>query len=238
MLAGRTVRSVTRSGKRVLLEFSDRSGTGSPVWLAVHLRMTGRLEFVDGPPARADPHLRARFRLDRGELRFLDVRRFGTFDWFRDRAGTEPSGIDPLAPDLDVAALRHSIRGSSQPLKTWLLRQDRLVGIGNIYASEIAWSARISPFRPVGALDDRELRRLLSSTRRILERAIEAGGTTLSDYRNARGEVGSFQVRLSVYGRAGERCRRCRTPIEREVQGQRSTFWCPGCQGRRSGDDS
>ena len=119
---------------------------------------------------------------------------------------------------------------SAQPLKAWLLRQDRLVGLGNIYASEILHAARLSPFAGAGSLNGREVRRLHSATRRILQRAIRNCGTTFSDFQDARGASGSYQRLLAVYGRDGEGCRRCRATIERVVQQQRSTFYCPGCQ--------
>jgi formamidopyrimidine-DNA glycosylase len=223
-LAGRAIHGVTRSGKRVLIEFSGG------VWLAVHLRMTGRLLWLDDSGDR--DHLRARFRLDRGELLFQDTRRFGTFDWYRSAESAQPHGVDPLSSALTEQKLATLLRGSPQNLKAWLLRQDRLVGLGNIYASEILHAARLSPFREAGSLARAEVRRLHRCTRRILERAIRNCGTTFSDFQDTRGLTGSYQQLLGVYDREGRSCRRCRAPIERIVQQQRSTFFCPGCQGR------
>ena len=111
-----------------------------------------------------------------------------------------------------------------------MLRQDRLVGLGNIYASEILYRARLSPLRAAGSLSAAEIRRLHSATRAILTWAIEASGTTFSDFQDARGIGGSYQQYLAVYGRDGQCCGRCREPIVRFVQQQRSTFHCPGCQ--------
>jgi formamidopyrimidine-DNA glycosylase len=228
-VAGRRVTGVTRSGKRVLVALSPRREGAEPLWLAVHLRMTGRLLW-EAERGGARPHLRARFTLDRGELLFFDTRRFGTFAWYRAREEAEPAGLDPLSAQLTPERLRELLHGSTQGLKAWLLRQDRLAGLGNIYASEILHRARLSPFRAAGSVDRAETRRLYSATREILSRAIESCGTTFSDFQDARGLEGSYQRFLAVYDRSGQRCRRCRSAIERAVQQQRSTFYCPGCQ--------
>ncbi len=230
-LAGRPIASVERSGKRVLFEFGPARGRQvRPLWLAVHLRMTGRLLWLERAAAVPREHLRARFRVDGGELLFVDTRRFGTFRWYRTREAAAPVGVEPLSPELTRPRLASLLRGSSQEIKPWLLRQDRLVGLGNIYASEILHAAGLSPFRAAGSLDGREIRRLLVATRRILTQAIRACGTTFSDFQDARGIEGSYQRFLAVYEREGQRCRRCRARVERVVQQQRSTYHCPGCQ--------
>jgi formamidopyrimidine-DNA glycosylase len=237
-LAGRPIVGVSRSGKRVLVALGAGARGRQPLWLAVHLRMTGRLLFVASGAGPAE-HLRARVRLDRGQLLFVDARRFGTFDWYPTLEAAAPPGIDPLDARLTVACLADLLRGSAQPLKAWLLRQDRLTGLGNIYASEILHAARLSPFRPAGSLARAEIRGLLGATRGILERAIRACGTTFADFQDANGVEGSFQRFLAVYDREGQPCRRCRAPIERAVQQQRSTYYCPRCSlsssGRRTG---
>ncbi len=227
-LAGRTVLSVRRVAKRVMIEFSSRPGS-EPVWLAVHLRMTGRLLWNEGSWRESTAHLRARFDLDRGTLRFVDTRRFGTFTWLSSPPETLV-GVEPLSDALTPAKLGQLLDGSRQNVKSWLLRQDRLVGLGNIYASEILHAARISPLREAGSLDAAECSRLVRATQRILSRAIAACGTTFSDFQDARGVEGSYQRFLAVYERAGEPCRRCREPIERIVQQQRSTYHCKSCQ--------
>jgi len=229
-VAGRRIGSVSRSGKRVLIELSPRRGRQDGLWLAVHLRMTGRLLRIEDRAPTDRSHLRARMRLDRGELLFFDPRRFGTWSWYRSREAAQPEGMDPLSRGLTPRKLADMTRGSRQNLKAFLLRQDRLVGIGNIYASEILHAARLSPLREAGSLDHDELRRLRSSTRRILERAIRNCGTTFSDFQDAHGVEGSYQHYLAVYDRGGEPCRRCRRDILRIVQQQRSTFYCAGCQ--------
>jgi formamidopyrimidine-DNA glycosylase len=224
---GREIVDVTRSGKRVLIEMSKRPGSG-PLWLAVHLRMTGRLLYEEEGSGPVD-HLRATFVLDRGRLLFADTRRFGTFHWHGNAEEAKPEGVEPLSDALTPAVYAKLLGKSSTPLKPWLLRQDKLVGLGNIYASEILHAAKLSPFRPAGSLDRKEVKRLHGATRRILERAIRACGTTFSDFQDARGVEGSFQQYLAVYDRDGRPCRRCRTPIERVVQQQRSTYYCPRC---------
>ena len=230
VVAGRKVADVKRSGKRVLFELSPRRGRRDRLWLAVHLRMTGRLLWRGGEERSPRPRHRARFTMDGGELLFADTRRFGTFDWYRRREDAAPGGVEPLSDDFTVARLVDLLGASPQELKPWLLRQDRIVGLGNIYASEILHRARLSPFQPAGSLTRKEARRLRDATRRILERAIANCGTTFSDFQDARGVEGSYQQFLAVYDGAGEACRRCRTPIVRNVQQQRSTFHCPACQ--------
>jgi formamidopyrimidine-DNA glycosylase len=229
-MTGRRIRGVSRSGKRVLFAFSPRGDTGDPLWLAVHLRMTGRLLWRDAAaPGDLPPH-RARFTLDHGTLVFADTRRFGTFDWYASGEAAAPTGVEPLSAELTPARFRALLAGTRQSLKAWLLRQDRLVGLGNIYASEILYRARLSPFREAGSLDAREAGRLRTATRQILARAIRNCGTTFSDFQDARGIEGSYQQYLTVYDRGADPCRRCRRPIERVVQQQRSTYYCPSCQ--------
>jgi formamidopyrimidine-DNA glycosylase len=228
-VAGRRVESVARSGKRVMIVFSPRRGRTDRLWLAVHLRMTGRLLWREDGAGRRPLH-RARLQLDRGEVLFADTRRFGTFDWYRSEADALPAGVDPLSDELTPERLGHLVKGSRQGLKAWLLRQDRIAGLGNIYASEILHDARLSPFREARSLAAAELRRLETSTRRILSRAIRHCGTTFSDFQDARGIEGGYGRYLAVYERAERPCRRCKSPIERVVQQQRSTYYCPDCQ--------
>jgi formamidopyrimidine-DNA glycosylase len=192
--------------------------------------MTGRLIWIEESTRAETAHLRARFRMDRGSLLFYDTRRFGTFQFFHSFEETRPEGTDPLSRRLDAKKLGRLMEGSRQNVKAWLLRQDRLVGLGNIYASEILFLAGVSPFREAGSLDAVERSRLLAATRRVLRRAIDHCGTTFSDFQGAQGLTGSYQQYLSVYGREGESCPRCRTPVVRCVQQQRSTFYCPNCQ--------
>jgi formamidopyrimidine-DNA glycosylase len=240
-LAERTVGRVMRVGKRVLIELQPAAAAhpgeakaaaagGAPLWLAVHLRMTGRLVFGGEVPAGTPrPHLRAQLFLDGGVISFIDPRRFGTFEWLHSPEEAVPDAVDPTEDAFTPECLAALLRGSPQPLKTWLLRQDRLVGIGNIYASEILWHARLSPFRAAGRLTRGEVARLHAATRAILAAAIEACGTTFSDFQDAHGLTGSYQRFLGVYEREGEPCLRCGGPVARRTQAQRSTYWCRGC---------
>lgn len=229
-LGGRRVRRVERSGKRVLIELAPAPGRARPLWMAVHLRMTGRLIWTADGCVVDRHHLRARMTLDRGAMLFIDPRRFGTFGWYGTREEAEPDGAEPLSARLTLSRFAPMLARSRQNIKAWLLRQDRIVGLGNIYASEILHDAGISPLREAGSLDREEARRLLRSTRRILRRAIRNCGTTFSDFQDARGVTGSYQQYLAVYGRDDLPCPTCRTAIERRVQQQRSTFFCPACQ--------
>ncbi|RMG43181.1 MAG: bifunctional DNA-formamidopyrimidine glycosylase/DNA-(apurinic or apyrimidinic site) lyase [Acidobacteria bacterium] len=229
---GRTVARLCRRGKWILFELSG----AEPLYLACHLRMTGRLLWR-GPDDPLPSHLRARIRLENGEVAFVDPRRLGRLAWTRDPARLGPAGVDPMEPSFTVRRLARLLAGSAQAIKPWLLRQDRLCGIGNIYASEILHAARLDPRRAAGTLDAGEVRRLHRATRRVLASAIRMCGTTFSDFQDARGASGRFQELLAVYGRDGRPCRRCGHPVRRIVQQQRSTFFCPACvgEGRRTG---
>ncbi len=230
-LRGRKIVDVRRSGKQVLFEFAPASRTGHPLWLTVHLRMTGRLIWASNPVAEAkEDRVRARFGLDHGALLFADTRRFGTFRWFADERETRPEGVDPLSEAMTVERLSEMASRARQNMKAFLLRQDKIVGLGNIYASEILYDARISPRRRATALRPTEIKRLHGSTRKILRRAIENCGTTFSDFQDAHGLTGSYQQYLGVYDREHETCDRCGGTIRRIVQQQRSTYYCGGCQ--------
>lgn len=223
-IVGRTINDVGRAGKFLLIELGD------DLHLAVHLRMTGNLLYQIS--AETMPYTRASFALDNGaRIVFADVRKFGRMRIFR---GDPPSmlgiGIDPFAKELDAHALGELSRGRTTPVKTWLLDQRRLAGIGNIYACESLFHARVRPKRRVGKLSLHERERLLVSLRRVLRRAIRHRGSSVDDYVDAGGKQGAFQNQLSVYGRAGMPCRRCGTPIRRIVLAQRGTFYCPVCQ--------
>lgn len=228
-LRGRRIESVQRRGKYLLVELDDGR------LLQVQLRMTGR--FAIGRKAARDAgfdHIAARFQLDDSRtLYYDDVRRLGGFQLLeaREWAAVEAElGPEPLEPSFTAARLRERLGGRRAPIKNVLLDQRRLAGVGNIYASEALHRARIDPKRPAGELDRDEVGRLHRAIRRVLRGAIAKAGTTFRDYRAVNGRSGSFQTSLRVYGKEGEPCERCRTPIERIVQAGRSTFFCPACQ--------
>jgi len=229
-LPGRRILTVTRLGKQVCLELSGRNKQDRKLWLLFHLRMTGRLLIESCTAGQNEKHLRARMALDRGSLLFYDMRRFGRILVLDSAQEALPGGIDPLSGRFTSRKLAELSAGSSQEIKPWLLRQDRLVGLGNIYASEILFASGIDPRRQAGGLKDEELRRFHRQIRKILRLAIEKCGTTFSDFQDSRGRTGSFQRLLSVYGKAGQPCPECSRSIQRIVQQQRSTFFCPACQ--------
>lgn len=224
-LSGDAVAAVQRVGKQVALQLS------SGRWIAVHLRMTGRLIWRAGSARGADrAHLRLRLRLDGGSLFFYDVRRFGTVQIVDGREAIEPEGLDPTSRRFTQRALANLLRGGRGAIKPWLLRQDRLVGLGNIYCSEILFEAGIAPARIAGSLTSSEIQRLHHATRAVLRSAIRACGTTFSDFQDAQGLTGSYQRYLKVYGREEAPCPTCGAAVHRIEQQQRSTFYCPTCQ--------
>jgi formamidopyrimidine-DNA glycosylase len=232
-LSGRRIERLGRRGKYLIVSCED------DVHLAMHLRMTGNLLLV---PAAEDhperPHLRVRMRLSGGDrLLFVDVRRFGTGDvllgsdalaeYFASRLG-----VEPLSPDFSADALRAMARGRRQPVKAFLLTQERLAGVGNIYADEALFRARIHPLRPVGTLKRPQLEALRDAVVETLEQGIDAKGASIDDYRHIDGAQGSFQDRFLVHTRAGEPCPRCGTKIQKLRAAGRGTYVCPRCQRR------
>jgi formamidopyrimidine-DNA glycosylase len=225
-LRGQRIRTVTRRAKNIIfLLDADR--------LVVNLGMTGRmLVFTAGEPLPS--HLGVRFLLDgRRELLYQDVRRFGRLWRIGDAEWQEWEahlGVEPLSDDFTAALVLDLAQRSRSPIKTWLMDQRRIVGVGNIYASEALFYAGINPRLPAHALSEAQARRLHDAIRAVLTDAINFRGTTLLDYRDAQGERGGFAERLRVYGRDQQPCQSCGSDIERIVQAGRSTFFCPRCQ--------
>jgi formamidopyrimidine-DNA glycosylase len=172
--------------------------------------------------------------LDDGrDLLYHDVRRFGRLWRMDEAAWTEWEarlGLEPLSADFTAEALAGMMSRSRTPVKTWLMNQARVVGVGNIYASEALFRARVDPRRPAREATPEEVARIRDAVVAVLEDAIAFRGTTFLDYRDARGERGAFAARLQVYDREGEPCLVCGKKIERMVQAGRSTFFCPSCQ--------
>jgi formamidopyrimidine-DNA glycosylase len=251
-VSGRRVEAVERRGKYLLIEL-DGGRT-----LAMHLRMTGNLllreegdgvvadlmetEPLGGPRLyEGSPELkytRARFELDDGrELVFTDVRRFGQAvvldqgdaleSYFSERLG-----VEPLSRDLTPERLLEVATGRTAPLKSFLLTQSAVAGIGNIYADEALWRARLHPLSPAGSMKREHAERLVTGIRDALELALEHRGSSIDDYRDARGEQGSMQDEFMVHTREGEACPRGDGEIRRIVVSGRSTYYCPGCQQR------
>lgn len=227
-LEGRRFLSVHRTGKHIVCELGMADAVDAQ-WI-VHLGMTGRL-LATTPDAPLEPHTHARLTLASGrELRFVDARRFGRLE-FRDlsrASGFEGPGAEPLSIGAEeFAAL---FRGRKLSVKAALLNQRLLAGVGNIYADESLFRAGIRPRRRAGRLTRAELERLRQALQKVLRHAIQLGGSSVSDYVDAEGERGFFQLRHNVYLRTGEPCRRCQTPIRRIVVAGRGTHFCPTCQ--------
>lgn len=224
---GCRVREVARRAKYLLIG-TDR-GT-----LLVHLGMSGSLRVVD-PALPAKPHDHVDLVLDSGRcVRFNDPRRFGSLHFVAGDPLAHPLlralGPEPLSGAFDADYLYRRTRRRRVAIKQLLMNAAIVVGVGNIYASEALFRARVRPQRAAGRLSRAEVARIVAAVRRVLGAAIKVGGTTLRDYVNAEGSPGYFRQKLYVYERAGEPCRVCRTPIRQRVQGQRSTYWCPTCQ--------
>ena len=229
-LKHRRIARVYRSGKQVAIELIKTGRRDTALWLVVHLRMTGRLIYCKGSRAVCGDLPRAEIGLSRGRLLFFDVRRFGTLRLYDSKAAFAPAGLDPLDPSFQASILAGQLAGSAQAVKAWLLRQDRLSGIGNIYACEALHASGIHPLRQAGSLSAVEVKSLYRSLRHILRAAIRHCGTTFSDFQDSSGSLGGYARFLKVYGCEGMPCGRCGGIVERMAQQQRSTFYCPGCQ--------
>ena len=229
-LAGRRCTGVVRRAKYLQLRFS---GEGAPVAL-VHLGMTGRL-FVGDKQAPRRPHEHWRMEFARFALRFVDARRFGMLDVVP-RAALERHalmaglGPEPLEGEFHASYVRERTRGRKLPIKAWLMDSSEVVGVGNIYANEALFLAGIRPGRRAGKLSHGECGRLAGAVQDVLRAAIELGGTTIRDFVGASEDVGYFAQRLAVYGRAGEPCRRCTSPVRGRIGAGRATYWCGTCQ--------
>jgi formamidopyrimidine-DNA glycosylase len=224
-LAGERITSVGRRGKYAVI------GLTSGRALVTSLRMTGRL--VVQYPGEADfpgTHVTIAFD-DEARLSFADVRTFGRMRLVEPGEPWDAGlGLEPLSSGFTREAFLGMLLKRTTPIKAFLLDQRRIAGIGNIYACEALWEARIRPSRPAQALNKPAIRRLHHAVVDVLERAIDMRGTSVDDYVDADGLRGGFQNALSVYGRLGEPCIRCGKPIVRTVLGQRGTWWCRNCQ--------
>lgn len=247
-VADREIEGLDRRGKYLLLRLSG------DLTLVMHLRMTGNLllqaaadatepgELLPGDPrlpraADEERYLRARFRLDDGcELWFTDPRRFGhgfladpdaLAEYFATRLG-----VEPLSAEFTPELLAEVSRGRTAPLKAFLLDQSRLAGVGNIYADEALFRARLHPLSPAGSMRPEHHQALRDAVVAALEAGLDNGGASIDDYRDARGEKGSMQDEFLVHRREGQSCPVCGETIRRIVVGGRSTYFCPSCQKR------
>ena len=227
-LVGRTVTSVRRRGKYLLLDL-DRG------LLLLHLGMSGSLRFARAMP---DAALHDHFDLvtTQGVLRLNDPRRFGAVVFARGEASPEASkllsglGVEPLGDDFDLHVFHAGLKQRKASIKQVLLAGDVVVGVGNIYASEALFLAGIRPTLAARRISGPRAARLRDAIREVLARAVAKGGSTLRDFSNAHGESGYFQLEAMVYDRAGEPCRVCGSPIRMIRQGARATYFCTVCQ--------
>jgi len=257
-LAGRRVTGLRRRGKYLLVDFGTReasragvcargdSGTGGPAAgghdgpsvAVVHLRMTGQLVFRQEPGERP---ARFEWRFEQATtLYFQDVRRFGRLQAFEPAAedgyfAARGMGPEPFGPEFTPAYLRGALRDRRAPLKAFLVDQRRIAGVGNIYADEALFRARLHPLRAAGSVGPREALRLHAAVLETLQAGIDHEGSSVESFIDPAGQRGSFQEILSVYQRTGEPCRVCGTTVERVVVGGRGTHYCPHCQPRRGG---
>lgn len=229
---GAHVRALERRAKYILIVLERK---GKPAGgIVVHLRMTGRL-YVDPPGTPRDPYVKVDVELDNGHwLRFLDVRKFGRFEYSLEMSKLLPRlGPEPLAPEFTAAWLYEALRLRRKQIKTLLLDQSFLAGLGNIYVDESLHQAGIHPCALASRIDRKRSDRLHEAIRRTLEAAIEREGSSFDRfYRTPEGQPGSYQHQFLVYGRTGEPCRACGQVIERIVVGQRGTHFCRRCQKR------
>jgi formamidopyrimidine-DNA glycosylase len=227
--AGRRIEAAERRGKYLMLRLEGGR------WLVMHLRMTGNI--VLGEPGPDVRYLRAVIRLAGGDsVLFTDARRFGTAVVLDDDDLEEymasRAGIEPLSERLTAAEIGALAEGRRAPLKSFLLVQSGIAGIGNIYADEALWRAELHPLSPAGSMRPDHWERLRAGIVETLEAGLANGGASIDDYRDARGEEGTMQDEFLVHTREGLPCPRCGTEIRRIVVGGRSTYFCPGCQKR------
>lgn len=227
-LEGLTIRKVERRGK--FLKFDLDS-----LLLISHLRMEGRYGLYDAAD-ELEPHTHVVFRFTDGtELRYKDVRQFGTMDLYRPgeelvEGPLHKLGLEPLDESFTEVAFRNAVAGKSTKIKPLLLNQECVVGLGNIYVDEALHTAGIHPERPAASLKRSEIARLYEAIVRTLSDAVEAGGSSVKSYVNGQGEQGAYQFRLRAYGRQNEPCATCGSPIVKFVVGGRGTHVCPRCQ--------
>lgn len=229
VLPGLAIEAVRRRGKYLWLELSDGYA------LVIHLRMSGQM-LVGEHGEVTSPHLRIRADLGEVELCFVDQRTFGSWQYSALGEDGVPEAVahiapDPFEPDFDLVEAARAVRKKNSAVKTVLLDQGIVSGIGSIYADEAMWAAGVKPTRKAKALRQRDAVRLLEESRDVMARALEQGGTSFDSlYVNVNGASGYFSRSLHAYSQAGRPCDRCGTPIERTTVNGRSSYFCPSCQ--------
>jgi formamidopyrimidine-DNA glycosylase len=226
-ISGSKILSIERIGKNIAIKLNSES------YIILHLKMTGQL-VLDNKNADAKYARHIFYLKKHGALEFRDIRKFGTLeiiDATRLAALRASKGIDPFAKDFTLKKFFALLdKQKNKVVKVFLMDPKIISGIGNIYASEILFEAKILPNRKTASLETEEIKKLYQSIKKILRKAVLLRGTSSSDYRDAKGEKGSFQNHLKVYQRAGKKCLKCDTIVGKVIIGQRSTFYCPSCQ--------
>jgi formamidopyrimidine-DNA glycosylase len=227
-LENRRIEALDRRGKYLIADFAD------DITLFVHLRMTGTL-LVDPPAGTKYERVRLRFADDGPEIAFCDPRRFGTGELAigpdaKDAFLAARLGVEPLGPDFTAEGMRAQAKGRRAPIKAFLLDQRRIAGVGNIYADEALFRAKVHPLRAAGTLTRDQFALLRDEVVAVLEAGIDAGGSTIDDFRHTDGVYGSFQHQFLVHRRRGEPCPVCGTPIVKFVAAGRGTHACEHCQ--------
>ena len=230
-LVGEKIKSIKRLSKNIVIELSSNNA------IIIHLKMTGKLLINKQVSTNnlQQKHLHHIFSLKKNNaLVFSDIRKFATLELIsRDKLSEieKTKGVDPFSKDFTLETFSKIItKHKNKNIKSILMNQAAIAGIGNIYASEIPYDAKLNPMRKLSSLTSTEIRLLHHSILKILTKAIEMRGTSISDYRDANGKKGGFQNQLKVYGKAGKKCHKCDTIIAKEIVEQRSTFYCPTCQ--------
>ena len=228
-LINQTIQEVRRRGKYLVFHFDDYQ-------LLSHLRMEGKYFYVDSD-FELNPHVHAIFTLENGKrLLYQDTRKFGTYHLYDKAIDLETTapfqvlGLEPFATEFTPSYVKEKIQNKKKPIKSLLLDQTVVCGLGNIYVDEVLYRARLHPLTSSSELTDKDIANVVKYTVEVLARAIELGGTTIRTFRSSHGVSGTFQNELLVHQRKGENCYECHTPIEKIKVGGRGTYFCPTCQ--------
>ena len=228
-LINQTIQAVSRRGKYLVFYFDDYQ-------LLSHLRMEGKYFYVDSD-FELNPHVHAIFTLENGKrLLYQDTRKFGTYHLYDKAIDLETTapfqvlGLEPFATEFTPSYVKEKIQNKKKPIKSLLLDQTVVCGLGNIYVDEVLYRARLHPLTSSSELTDKDIENVVKYTVEVLARAIELGGTTIRTFSSSHGVSGTFQNELLVHQRKGENCYECHTPIEKIKVGGRGTYFCPTCQ--------
>ena len=228
-IKNRKIKDITRRGKYILIHLVEDK------IMVIHLRMTGKL-LVKSSDEALEKHTHIIFKLSQNtDLRFNNVRKFGRIylidsDNYEAAGGLSELGPEPLAPDFSFEKFKELFKGRTAKIKSLLLNQKFIAGLGNIYTDEVLYRSDVYPKKHADKLTEKELKKIYNNIRKILKLGIKYNGTTFSDYVNAFGEKGSFQEKLQVYQKEGEKCHKCKERITKDKVSGRSTYYCPNCQ--------